>query len=163
MSRRGRSSRAGGLPRAARVAYDASLDAIHVACAGGELVTLPASGGPAVRKLRLAPDLRDVVVEGDRLLVSRFRSAETLVVGPDGAVLSRRTLPVFYSNGFANSEYAPSVAWRMAPLAGGGALMVHQRSMSSKVTSARRLLPVCRLRREHRARRGQQDRPGGRS
>ncbi|MDC0679965.1 cytochrome-c peroxidase [Sorangium atrum] len=116
------------------VAYDASLDAIHVACAGGELVTLPASGGPAVRKLRPAPDLRDVVVEGDRLLVSRFRSAETLVVGPDGAVLSRRTLPVFYSNGFANSEYAPSVAWRMAPLAGGGALMVHQRSMSSKVT-----------------------------
>ncbi|WP_437797992.1 cytochrome-c peroxidase [Sorangium sp. So ce693] len=116
------------------VAYDASLDAIHVACAGGELVTLPASGGPAVRKLRLAPDLRDVVVEGDRLLVSRFRSAETLVVGPDGAVLSRRTLPVFHSTGFTRSDYAPSVAWRMAPLAGGGALMVHQRSMSSKVT-----------------------------
>ncbi|WP_437897125.1 cytochrome-c peroxidase [Sorangium sp. So ce124] len=116
------------------VAYDASLDAIHVACAGGELVTLPASGGPAVRKLRLDPDLRDVVVEGDRLLVSRFRSAETLVVGPDGAVLSRRTLPVFHSNGFANSDYAPSVAWRLAPLAGGGAMVVHQRAMSSKVT-----------------------------
>ncbi|WP_437278917.1 cytochrome-c peroxidase [Sorangium sp. So ce375] len=116
------------------VAYDATLDAIHVACAGGELVTLPASGGAAVRRLRPASDLRDVVVEGDRLLVSRFKSAETLVVGPDGAVLSRRTLPVFHSNGFANSDYAPSVAWRMAPLAGGGALMVHQRAMSSKVT-----------------------------
>ncbi|WP_437590030.1 cytochrome-c peroxidase [Sorangium sp. So ce1000] len=116
------------------VAYDASRDVIHVACAGGELVTLPASGGPAVRKLRPATDLRDVVVEGDRLLVSRFRSAETLVVGADGAVLSRRTLPVLHSNGFANSDYAPSVAWRMAPLAGGGALMVHQRAMSSKVT-----------------------------
>ncbi|HTN86630.1 MAG TPA: cytochrome-c peroxidase [Sorangium sp.] len=116
------------------VAYDASRDAIHVACAGGELVTLPAAGGPAVRKLRPAPDLRDVVVDGDRLLVSRFKSAETLVVGPDGAVLSRRTLPEFHSNGFSRSTYTPSVAWRMIPLPGGGAAMVHQRAMSSQVT-----------------------------
>ncbi|WP_437755970.1 cytochrome-c peroxidase [Sorangium sp. So ce1389] len=116
------------------VAYDAPRDAIHVACAGGELVTLPAAGGPAVRKLRPAPDLRDVVVDGDRLLVSRFKSAETLVVGPDGAVLSRRTLPEFHSNGVSLSTYKPSVAWRMIPLPGGGAAMVHQRAMSSQVT-----------------------------
>ncbi|XYH98130.1 cytochrome-c peroxidase [Sorangium sp. So ce1128] len=116
------------------VAYDASRDAIHVACAGGELVTLPAAGGPAVRKLRPAPDLRDVVVDGDRLLVSRFKSAETLVVGPDGAVLSRRVLPEFQSNGVSLSTYRPSVAWRMVPLPGGGAAMVHQRAMSSQVT-----------------------------
>ncbi|WP_438026314.1 c-type cytochrome [Sorangium sp. So ce233] len=117
------------------VAYDAARDAIHVACAGGELVTLPAAGGPAVRKLRPAADLRDVVVEGDRLLVSRFKSAETLVIGADGAVLSRRTLPVFEASGFSGtSTYTPSVAWRMAPLPRGGALMLHQRAMSSQVT-----------------------------
>ncbi|WP_437609427.1 cytochrome-c peroxidase [Sorangium sp. So ce834] len=116
------------------VAFDASRDAIHVACAGGELVTLPAAGGPAVRKIRPAPDLRDVVVEGDRLLVSRFKSAETLVVGPEGEVLSRRALPAFRSNGFSTSDYAPSVAWRMVPRAEGGALMVHQRAMASQVT-----------------------------
>ncbi|XXY44609.1 cytochrome-c peroxidase [Sorangium sp. So ce269] len=116
------------------VAYDAARDAIHVACAGGELVTLPAAGGPAVRKLRPAPDLRDVVVDGDRLLVSRFKSAETLVVGPDGAVLSRRALPEFHSNGVSLSTYRPSVAWRMVPLPGGGAAVVHQRAMSSQVT-----------------------------
>ncbi|WP_437599827.1 cytochrome-c peroxidase [Sorangium sp. So ce590] len=118
------------------VAFDASLDAIHVACAGGELVTLPASGGPAIRKLRPAADLRDVVVDGDRLLVSRFKSAETLVVGPDGEVLSRRALPAFRSTGFRSSDYAPSVAWRMTPRPGGGAMMVHQRAMSSQVTLA---------------------------
>ncbi|WP_433932480.1 cytochrome-c peroxidase [Sorangium cellulosum] len=118
------------------VAYDAARDAIHVACAGGELVTLPAAGGPAVRKLRPAADLRDVVVEGDRLLVSRFKSAETLVIGADGAVLARRTLPDFNTTGFGGSasSYTPSVAWRMAPRPGGGAVMLHQRAMSSQVT-----------------------------
>ncbi|WP_437734215.1 c-type cytochrome [Sorangium sp. So ce1335] len=118
------------------VAYDAARDAIHVACAGGELVTLPAEGGPAVRKLRPAADLRDVVVEGHRLLVSRFKSAETLVIGPDGEVLARRTLPDFHASGFGGTRpsYTPSVAWRMAPLPGGGAVMLHQRAMSTQVT-----------------------------
>ncbi|WP_234023242.1 c-type cytochrome [Sorangium cellulosum] len=119
------------------VAYDAARDAVHVACAGGELVTLPAAGGAAVRKIRPAPDLRDVVVDGDRLLVSRFRSAETLVVDADGEVLSRRTLPNFNaSSSFgtsSGSSFAPSVAWRMVPLPRGGAAMVHQRAMVSEI------------------------------
>ncbi|WP_438003770.1 cytochrome-c peroxidase [Sorangium sp. So ce321] len=121
------------------LAYDASLDAIHVACAGGELVTLPAQGGAALRKLRLDADLRDVLVEGDRLLVSRFRSAETLVVGPDGEVLSRRSLPSFTpkaTNAGVAPEYRPSVAWRMVALPGGGAAMVHQRALTSPVVLA---------------------------
>jgi mono/diheme cytochrome c family protein len=112
------------------LAYDASLDAVHVACAGGELVTLPAAGGAALRKLRVAPDLRDLVIDGDRLLISRFKSAETLVVGSDGTVLSRRSLPSFTPS---SATYEPSVAWRMTALRGGGAAMVHQRSTSSKV------------------------------
>ncbi|AUX27828.1 cytochrome C peroxidase [Sorangium cellulosum] len=115
------------------VAHDAAGDAIHVACAGGELVTLPASGGPAVRKLRPAPDLRDVVVDGDRLLVSRFRSAETLVLGPDGAVLARRALPTFHERRAGSATFAPSVAWRMVKLPGSGAAVVHQRAMASQV------------------------------
>ncbi|WP_437676316.1 c-type cytochrome [Sorangium sp. So ce131] len=118
------------------VAYEAEGDVVHVACAGGELVTLPAAGGAAVRKLRPAPDLRDVVVDGDRLLVSRFRSAETLVIGPDGEVLSRRTLPDFNASslfGGSGSSFAPSVAWRMVPLPRGGAAMVHQRAMVSEI------------------------------
>lgn len=114
------------------LAYEASRDVVHVACAGGELVTLPASGGAAVRKLRLDSDLRDIVVDGERLLISRFKSAETLVVGPEGQVLSRRALPDFG----ARATYTPSVAWRMAALPGGGAVMAHQRALSSQVVLA---------------------------
>lgn len=116
------------------LAYDAAADAVHVACAGGELVTLPAAGGLPTRKLRLDRDLRDVVVDGDRLLISRFRSAETLVVSAEGEVLSRRELPTFNPNDGTGTSYAPSVAWRMAALPGGGAAMVHQRAMTSPIT-----------------------------
>jgi mono/diheme cytochrome c family protein/DNA-binding beta-propeller fold protein YncE len=118
------------------LAYDAARDAVQVACAGGELVTLPAAGGEATRRLRLDADLRDIVVEGDRLLVSRFRSAETLVVSAEGQVLSRRQLPPFHADGGAGSEYQANVAWRMTSLPGGGAAMVHQRAMTSPVVLA---------------------------
>jgi mono/diheme cytochrome c family protein len=118
------------------LAYEAAADVLHVACAGGELVTLPAASGPAIRRLRLDRDLRDVVVDGDRLLVSRFRSAETLVVSADGEVLSRRQLPSFIADNGTGSTYAPAVAWRMAPRPGGGAVMVHQRHMTSQVILA---------------------------
>lgn len=115
------------------LAYDAAADALHVACMGGELVTLPAAGGAATRKLRLDKDLRDVVVDGDRLLVSRFRSAETLAVSADGVVSARHKLPEFVADGGLGSSYTPSVAWRMTALPGGGAAMVHQRAMSTPV------------------------------
>lgn len=114
------------------LAYDAVHDALQVACAGGELVTLPAAGGAATRRLRLDADLRDVIVEGDRLLISRFRSAETLVVSAEGQVLSRRKLPSFTADG-VGSNYESNVAWRMTALPGGGAAMVHQRAMTSEV------------------------------
>src|SRR5262249_36168529 len=44
------------------IAYQATGDLLHVACAGGELVSLPAAGGAAARTLTLDRDLRDVVV-----------------------------------------------------------------------------------------------------
>ncbi|AKT36295.1 cytochrome-c peroxidase [Chondromyces crocatus] len=115
------------------MAYDAASDTLHVACMGGELIAMPAAGGAATRKLRLDRDLRDVVVDGDRLLVTMFRSAETLVVDASGEVLERRQLPAFVSNGGSGLTYVPSVAWRMASVPGGGALVVHQRAQSSPV------------------------------
>ena len=72
------------------IAYDASTDAIHVACRGGELVTLPAAGGAATRTVRLDRDLRDVIVSGDHLHVTRFRSAELLVVDRASGRLTSR-------------------------------------------------------------------------
>ena len=110
------------------LAYDAASDAIHVACARGELVTFPAAGGPEIRRLQLEEDLRDVVVDGARLLVSRFRSAEVLILDAAGVVIDRSRPP--------EDVCAPSVAWRMAPLPGGGAVVVHQMAQLGPVTTS---------------------------
>ncbi len=118
------------------IAFDATSDQIHVACAGGELVTFPAAGGATVRTLKLDRDLRDVVVQGDKLLVSRLRSAEVLVVGSEGKIWQRQT-PAKASrlnfNTGAMNDFDPAVAWRMVSRKNGGAFMVHQRAMSSPV------------------------------
>jgi len=118
------------------IAYDAAKDALHVACNSGELVSLPAAGGAATRVLKLDRDLRDVIVEGDKLLVSRFRSAEVLVVGVDGKVWQRETPAALtgFDPVFGNEmDFQPAVAWRMVARPSGGALMVHQRGSAKPV------------------------------
>lgn len=118
------------------IAYEAAKDQIHVACAGGELVSLPAAGGAAVRTLKLDRDLRDVVVQDDKLLVSRLRTAEVLVIGPEGKVWQRQTPAavrrISFNTGMEN-EFQPAVAWRMINRPSGGALMIHQRAMAGQV------------------------------
>jgi mono/diheme cytochrome c family protein len=115
------------------LAFDASLDLLHVACEGGELISMPASGGAPTRELKLDWDLRDVVVENDTLLVSRFRSAELLVVSSEGAIADRKTLPAFTGTFITPQTFEPSVAWRLVKMPSGGAAMVHQRAMTSPV------------------------------
>jgi YVTN family beta-propeller protein len=110
------------LPRG--LAYDADSDNVYVACAGGELVSYTASSGDLVRRLQLERDLRDVVVEGERLYVSRFRSAELLVVENDGTV-STKLVPLAGSTSGV-TIMKPAVAWRTVAAPGGGAIMVHQ-------------------------------------
>ncbi|WP_437958528.1 c-type cytochrome [Sorangium sp. So ce119] len=111
------------------LAYDTKTELLHVACAGGELVSLSSDlEAPPVRALRLDRDLRDVVVEGDSLLVSRFRSPELLVVSKDGAVVERVKPPAYVQPRMAR-VFEPAVAWRMVPLPKGGVAMVHQRGL----------------------------------
>ncbi|WP_437675544.1 c-type cytochrome [Sorangium sp. So ce131] len=112
------------------IAYDAGLDALHVACLGGELVTLPAGGGAATRRLQLQRDLRDVVVRGERLLVSTFRSAELLSVNAEGAIDDRAQLPGL---DMGDQQFKPSVAWRMIRIPTSEVLVVHQHAMLSPV------------------------------
>jgi mono/diheme cytochrome c family protein len=118
------------------IAYDSAGDKLHVACSGGQLVTLPAAGGAPTRTLRLERDLRDVVVQGDKLLVTRFRSAEVLVIGADGKVWQREQ-PASNSGSFDQfgfeQNFEPSVAWRMVQRPAGGAILVHQRAVTSPV------------------------------
>jgi hypothetical protein len=84
----------------------------------------------AARTLRLDRDLRDVVVDGTRLRVSRFRSAELLTVEADGTVSGRLTPPAFTAaNARANQVFTASVAWRTMALPDGGVMMLHQRGV----------------------------------
>lgn len=112
------------------IAYDVSADALHVACLGGELVTLPAGPGAVTRHVRLERDLRDVIVDGDRLLVSKFRSTELLTVAADGTISARERPPQFH---LLERRFEPTVAWRTVKLPAGGVAMVHQRAQVDPV------------------------------
>jgi mono/diheme cytochrome c family protein len=111
------------------IAYDRATDHLHVACAGGELVSLPAAGGEAVRTVMLPIDLRDVVVSDGVLYVSRFRSAEILRLDPQGAIGQRLSPPKFGAS-------TPAVAWRMRAIPGGGLALVHQLDLEGPVQTS---------------------------
>lgn len=116
-------------------------DSIDVACSGGELVTLPAAGGDPTRVLHLDRDLRDVLVVGGQLYVTRFRTAELLALDASGAVTSRvsppqvsRPAPEGPELGSGSAPPIPAiaaVAWRTIALADGTIVMTHQRSLQT--------------------------------
>ena len=115
------------------LAYHPGRDVVHVDCAGGELVTLNGAG-EEIRRLRPGVDLRDVVIDGDQLLVSQFRSAKILVVGSDGSVREAGS-PATLSDEFKSGQtFAPTVAWRTVGMPGGCVAMVHQRALTTDVT-----------------------------
>jgi hypothetical protein len=117
------------------IAYDAKANAVHVACVGGELVTLDATTGALRRQLAIDSDLRDVVVDGDHLMVSRFRAAEILVVEADGTVSTRIKPPGFTAPDaeMAAATFAPAVAWRMTAAPKGGVVLAFQEDQTSQV------------------------------
>jgi hypothetical protein len=106
------------------VTYEAASDRVHVACAGGELVSLPAAGGAALRTVQLDLDLRDVVASGGYLWVTTFRTANILLVDGNGAVAKRFVVPMMTTN--FKQTFEPSVAWRLQPLSDGRMALVHQ-------------------------------------
>jgi hypothetical protein len=111
------------------VTWDAATDLVHVACATGELVSLPAAGGAATRTVVLDRDLRDVVVQGGQLTVTRFRSSELLRIAADGTISQRITLPTDPSGATAQ------VAWRAIPAGSSSILVVHQRESTALVNT----------------------------
>jgi len=114
------------------IAYDAVRQQLNVACADGEFVTLGLEGDVPLRKVMLDPDFRDVTVQGDSLLVTRFRSAEILRVDGNGTVQSRLKPPVISFAASRSDSFEPAVAWRTvsSPL---GAVVVHQNDFSGVV------------------------------
>ncbi|NUO52698.1 MAG: c-type cytochrome [Polyangiaceae bacterium] len=124
-----------GAPRG--IAYDAAADFLHVACAGGELVSLSASDlvAPPVATRIIQPDLRDVVVAGDRLLVSTLRGAQVLSISLAGAPTVTMQPAPSTSNDFEGNlvNFAPSVGWRMIPTGDGTALMAHAMAQTDPI------------------------------
>ena len=114
-----------GAPRG--LVFDAVSDSIHVACAGGELVTLPAAGGAETRRLQIEPDLRDVVMDGDHLVVSTFRAPTVRTIARDGTVSPFVIGPTQFtaSGPLRIGRFQPAVAWRMIAVPGNGIAMVH--------------------------------------
>jgi mono/diheme cytochrome c family protein len=119
---------------------------LYVACAGGELVNLTADTMTEGWRKVVQRDLRDIVWSGGKLFVSRFRSAELLVLSaadgapaqatrrPPGSVAANRSANLTSSSGPLNVRAAdPSVAWRMRPSAGGGVTILHQEASNGEL------------------------------
>lgn len=106
-------------------------DRLHVACAGGALWTLDPTGA-VERTVAVAPDLRDVVVAGGLVHVSRFRAAELITLDADGAIVDRRA-PATHDAFVSHRPTAPTVAWRTITTPDDRVLMLHQRSQLSTV------------------------------
>ncbi|MEM6930213.1 MAG: c-type cytochrome, partial [Myxococcota bacterium] len=99
---------------------DVADDEVFVACASGEVVVLD----PRLEVLRMAQiadDLRDIVIEGERAWLSRFRSAKVGRIDP-------QTLEVDFWRRprFIGEERQARVAWRMRAHPDGGVLVLHQ-------------------------------------
>jgi hypothetical protein len=134
------------LPRG--LAYDKAHDALVIACAGGELLTIAADTHAPIGDVQLGLDLRDVVPGDDGgWLVSRYRSAELLRVSAAGVVatlkpqvLKQQRFVPFDPNadggrlgGIAEVTMSPTLAWKTVALPQGGALMLHQESQENEI------------------------------
>lgn len=109
-------ARRGVCPSPRGVALQAPKARLLVACEGGELVALeadPSSAVPPAIVARPGTDLRDVVVTGGRVFVSRLRSAEILELSPSFGVVSRALAAL------ADPKERPMLALRMIAPAEG--------------------------------------------
>lgn len=101
------------------LALDADDTRLHVACLGGSLITHDTANNRRLRSLEVAPDLRDVIVDGRDLLVSQFRAARLHRIAPDGRVIDVHAPQ-------PREDLVPAVAWRTVKAPNGHVYMLHQ-------------------------------------
>jgi len=132
-----------GEPRG--VAWDPTGDLVHVACSTGELVSVPAAGGAAVRTVMLQRDLRDVLVQPTGLVVTTFRTAELIKLDAAGVEVSRARPPnvkrldlppicaappcILVAEDDGKVDAIAEVAWRTIAMPDGSLVMLHQRKL----------------------------------
>lgn len=128
-------------PEPRGVTFDRTTDSVLVACASGELVTLPSNGSTSVR--RLGADLRDVLVQNGKVKLTTFRSATLLELDkPESAPrvvhLPSLGLPPVRDQA---ASFEPSVAWRAVPGPNDSVVIVHQRAVQGDIDAIRSGLP----------------------
>jgi hypothetical protein len=116
------------------VAWDEENQAMLVACAGGELVTVT----DGVRSVvQVGEELRDVFRVQGTTWVTTFRSAELLALGADGQVVTRLSPPklgLTRPGATKALTFTPHVAWR-AVVQGTRVAMVHQLHLDDEVST----------------------------
>jgi hypothetical protein len=112
------------------LAYDAAASKLWVACRSGMLVGVDTKTETVTDRFQLDSDLRDVVMSGNTLVVTRFKSAEVLVLGRDGKVL-KRSQP----DAAAARSGTPSVAFRTLAMPSGGVLVGHIEASNTTLPS----------------------------
>ncbi len=132
-------ARRAACPAPRGVAWQASSDTVWVACATGELAALPAAGGAASITV-VGRDLRDVILNGDALAITQFRSAQLLRLAADGTVSRTDSMPS--STGTCSTEdggpgpcSASHVVWRAVPGPGGTVVAVHQSESTQSIST----------------------------
>ena len=83
------------------VVYDEKIDSVHIACSEGLLATVPLNGGE-VKTLGVDRDVRDIIINKDRLFVSHFRSAKISILSRNGEIVS------------ASGTQGGNLGWRIA-------------------------------------------------
>ncbi len=105
--------------RIADLAIDFSNRQGWATCLEGELVKFDTANGEVLQSFTLGPDLRDIVIQGTDIFVSKFRAAEVLVLDTSGELKTTLRPQV-------GAGSVPSVAWRMRAHPQGGVALAHQ-------------------------------------
>ncbi|MEM9193975.1 MAG: hypothetical protein AAGF12_32670, partial [Myxococcota bacterium] len=115
------------------VDYDADQNELLVSCLSGAFVGVDATTGAERSRTQLSDDLRDVVVTDGHVFVSRFRSAEVLVLSRESRELQNTVrLADFHFDRFVMLEGSPraNVAYRMVQSGPDQVMLSHQLSSS---------------------------------
>lgn len=120
------------------LAYDETARLLHVACVGGQLLSVNPEDHTILRQIMIEPDLRDVVVSGDALFLTLFRSAQVLEYNRDLGFVARHNAPDAETmrfdemRGETRAHFRPAVAWR-AVATPEGVVVSHQRGMDDEI------------------------------
>ncbi len=74
------------------ITFDAAKNLLHVACMTGDLLTFATTEGGPITRSSLGRDVRDVVLLGNKLMATRFRSASVVPVDANGRAEGDRAL-----------------------------------------------------------------------